>query len=107
MSPVRHGYQFDNMWSDDFFRESKGKTLKSIMTSHDGGNFSGFVLSDPKSEEITSQLPNEHITLTSHMLDPEILNNHESTRLVGFRTTKRCKSSKQVMSVQPIYFSVK
>lgn len=28
------------------------------------------------------------------------------TRIVGFRTTKSCENAKQIMSVQPIYYSV-
>ena len=28
------------------------------------------------------------------------------TRLIGFRTTKRCESSKFIMSLQPIYYSL-
>ena len=34
------------------------------------------------------------------------MNSYEHTRLVGLRTFKRCATSKQILQVQPIYYSV-
>lgn len=34
------------------------------------------------------------------------LADNRHTRLVGFRTTKRCEEAEKIMSVQPIYFSI-
>ena len=31
---------------------------------------------------------------------------HLNTRLIGFRTTKRCQTDKKIMSVQPIFYSI-
>ena len=36
----------------------------------------------------------------------EWLTANDHTRLIGFRTTKRCRSDKQIMSIQPIYYSI-
>ena len=30
----------------------------------------------------------------------------QNTQIVGFRTTKACEGAKQIMSVQPIYYSI-
>ena len=38
-------------------------------------------------------------------VDARIVNDYESTRLIGFRTTKKCKDDKLIKSIQPIYYS--
>ena len=35
----------------------------------------------------------------------DMVNGHTSTRLIGFRTTKRCQTSKRIMTVEPIFYS--
>ena len=34
-----------------------------------------------------------------------ILREYDSTRLIGFRTTKECRHAKTIKSIQPIYYS--
>jgi len=38
--------------------------------------------------------------------DSIFIDSNKHTRIVGFRTTKRCHNSKKIRSIQPIYYSV-
>ena len=56
----------------------------------------GFALTELDEAVITS-VPNEVSLIEGHS---------RHTRLVGFRSTKRCEESKTIMSLQPIYYSI-
>lgn len=56
----------------------------------------GYALTELDEAQITN-LPNE-VSL--------IEGQSRHTRLVGFRSTKRCEESKTIMSLQPIYYSI-
>lgn len=79
--------------------------LDSILFD-DEKHFAGFVFYDQVLLETKYMIASKHMHVEAVKLDDEILKNHENTRLIGFRTTKRCHTAKQTMSVQPIFFSV-
>ena len=82
------------------------QTIDSILFDADNF-FSGFIFYNKATDHLNERAPRDHLDLRVVRIDDVIRENIENTHLVGFRTTKRCSTAKQVMSVQPIYFSVK
>ena len=53
-----------------------------------------------------AELTSETNDMTFVKNDADLMQANDNTRLIGFRTTKRCHSSKQIKSIQPIYYSI-
>ena len=85
-----HGYSIDSVYSDL------------------NNSFAGFVLTEAKTGENVEEIALNFDNVAFHAVDnlKAIKDSHAHTRIVGFRTTKKCHSAKQIMSVQPIYYSV-
>jgi len=64
----------------------------------------GFKFENDMTKQAILDTPLNGAELTAEMNDFRGVLSH--TRVVGFRTTKSCESAKQILSVQPIYYSV-
>jgi len=102
---VYHGYKFDHMFSDDDVVEMRDLTIMAVLFDEEN-YFAGFKFKHIKTDKVyvDSHLSGGKLfpVFNAHAFTGN-MNVH--TRLMGFRTTKECKESKLILSVQPIYFS--
>ena len=71
-------------------------------------HFAGLELRNAKSGQIKtiSPLDTNDSSLKKIKNSEALIAGNSHTRLIGFRTSKRCHSSKSILSVQPIYYSI-
>lgn len=111
MKSVDHGNNFEGMYKPDLSVEMKDKHLEAMLFSNTG-HFSGYALRDKMTNKQSYHLPFEFKDRIDEMVfEPMsrdfLLNYDEShTRLLGFRSGKRCKESKAIRTIQPIFYSV-
>ena len=103
---VAHGYSFENTYRSDEITKTEGKVLHAVLFDHDY-NFAGLEFENPVSGNVTS----DNIENTKYLPykvhnDEEFLTANSHTRIVGFRSTKRCREDYTTMSLQPIYYSI-
>lgn len=85
----------------------KSRVISSFLFDQQG-HFAGLVILDSttgETEQIVSQSQPKG-KLSEVIVDKEILESARHTRVVGFRTSKRCAGSKNITGVQPIYYSI-
>lgn len=107
LEPQQHGHIFKNMYNVDDDQSMQDKVIVSVLFD-DQDLFSGFSLMSTTNGDLTilSPMAAGDGNMRNVDNDMELVKANKHTRLVGFRTTKRCSSAKQIMSVQPIYFSI-
>ena len=102
-----HGYEFEGMYSDDAVIDLENKLISTYYFTPDEGTFAGFELYDvvtQKKEQVVA--PHFEVgELSAYGVDEQILGAYESTRLIGFRSSLKCRTSQAILHVQPIYFS--
>lgn len=107
VEPVQHGYDFGRMYEPEDGFSLHGYGIDWVYSDL-YGSFAGFVLTEAKTGENIEKTGLNFENVAFHATDnlKAIRDSHAHTRIVGFRTTKNCHSAKQIMSVQPIYYSV-
>lgn len=106
VTSVRHGERFDNMYTRGAVASLMDRHVHSFL--FDGNyHFAGLTLRNMK-DGSTSQVSSPFYSGVLHefIVEEEVDERHETTRLIGFRTTKDCATSKLIKSVQPIYYSM-
>ena len=83
----------------------KRKALSALFFDQDD-HFAGLSLVDVDSGEKEYHVPINVESLTAQLVEDEIQLNYDTTRLIGFRTSKRCADDKQISRVMPIYYSI-
>ena len=105
-SSVAHGYSFENTYRDDIITKTEGHVLHSVLFDHDY-NFAGLQFKSLSSGLHThDNVQNYEYLPYSVENDPRLLEAESHTRIVGFRSTKRCREDYTTMSIQPIYYSI-
>lgn len=96
-SGVSHGYHFNDYYASDDKFELISSELESVLFDRDG-NWAGFRFMNRMTGEsrIDSPFGDNISTLEEKGV---LIADHQTTRLVGLRTTKRCQSDKKIMSV--------
>ena len=107
LMPQQHGHVFKHMYNPDDDMNLDGFVIASVLFD-ERGYFSGFNLMDTWTGDLMVLSPLQAGTgglnnIDNHM---DLIKGNPHTRLVGFRTTKRCESDNNIMSVQPIYYSI-
>lgn len=103
--PLYHGYNFTGMFDADKAMSLENRIVRQYL--FDGAidaNFVGFTTQKVGGVD-EYYAPNFAGVAHFVAIDEKIANNYESTRLIGFRTTKKCKDSNLIKSIQPIYYS--
>ena len=100
-----HGHEFKNMFKPSTKVDLTGKIVTEYLFDDDG-HFSGVVIEDVESGELSNFMPDNLQRIDVVHVPDYIRESYEHTRLIGFRTTKRCDTSRFVQQVQPIYFSI-
>ena len=100
-----HGQKVSKQQEEDKFFALHDSTLNSVFFDN-AGNFVGIDFLDLTYGYHKEQTaPIQHDTFFE--VNPDVYKDaNDHTRLVGFRTTKNCKDSMLIRSLQPIYFSV-
>lgn len=81
--------------------------MLSAVLFDENRHFAGFKFVNPKTKESFIDTPLASAQLTAEPMDSRMtMDLSEHTRIIGFRTTKECETAKQIMSIQPIYFSL-
>lgn len=102
---VTHGTKFGDMFEEIKPISLKNRVITAFHFSSDG-DFAGFSLKDTKNGLIMD-IQKEHLNnVVTFEVDEKLVAAHASTRLVGFRTSLRCRTSQVIQQVQPIYYSV-
>ena len=100
VTPVHHGVKFEPMHTPGIVIPMKSRLISGFIFD-EKDLFAGLTILDSTSgevEEIVS--PQQHTgTLTKIKVDQSILESAEHTRLIGFRTVKRCAESKHITGV--------
>ena len=83
-----------------------GKVINKYIFDHDF-HFVGFSLYDvkEKTDENWIGIGANLTTLEVSEVDQLFLESYDTTRLIGFRTSKECKQSDFISEIQPIYYS--
>jgi len=105
VQPTIHGYDFSNMYNRDQVISLKRKVMSALFFDQDA-HFAGFSLIDIDTREKEYHVPVNVEKLTAKIVDDEIEYNYDTTRLIGFRTGKRCEGEKHISQVEPIYYSI-
>jgi len=105
--PQRHGYDFQNMYYDDVRVDLVDRVIQAYHFD-EKMNFAGFSIKHVKTGQVELVLAYDvdKKVLYTYEVENEIKEKYSMTRLVGFRTTKKCRSSQNILQVQPIYFSL-
>ena len=96
------------MYKRDDYIELKDYAISAVLFD-DAGFFAGFKFIDQLTKEVLYDQPvrtNKKRLSEQDNHEELILGTEGHTRIVGFRTTKACESSKRIMSLQPIYYSL-
>ena len=91
--PQNHGYEFTNMFN---LGEAVDLTDKVVSEYgfDDDMNFIGFtILSTDNKQESFLAYPNAHIAAAGEV-DSRLVEAYDTTRVIGFRTTKQCRQAK-------------
>ena len=103
--PLYHGYNFTGMFKPDSAVSLENKIVRQyLFDGFDNANFVGVTTQEVGGED-GFYVPNFVGVAHYTAIDDRIARDYESTRLIGFRTTKDCKDSKLIKSIQPIYYS--
>ena len=102
--PVVHGHKFENMFNADREIDMTNQEISAYHFSKDG-DFAGLTIRDTHGEEIVYMTEELDFVETMYQLD-SFLNIWNTTRLVGFRTSLRCRTSQVIKQIQPIYYSI-
>ena len=95
------------MYRDDAVIDLENKIISTYYFTQGEGHFAGFEMYDVETGE-KEQVVAPHFDvneLSTYEVEDEILSAYESTRLVGFRTSLKCRTSQAILHVQPIYYS--
>ena len=108
---VDHGMRFDGMFRPDRKDSLTKKNIQGIIFDK-YQHFSGFAFRRDGKKHDDYILPVEYENRISELslepMSPQFLlkNSHEHTRLVGFRSGKRCSSSQTARTLMPVFYSV-
>mmetsp|Transcript_31059 Transcript_31059/g.41169 ORF Transcript_31059/g.41169 Transcript_31059/m.41169 type:complete len:186 (+) Transcript_31059:372-929(+) len=106
VTPEHHGFIFEGMWNNGDEVELKDFILASVVFDQND-HVAGLKYMQPSTKEILIDTPLRAAQLYEDRGDRRLLEDITGhTRLVGLRTTKECEGSKNIMSVQPIYYSI-
>jgi len=111
LDSVDHGYSFEGMFKPDHKVSMSGKSLQSMLFTEDG-HFAGFTLAREDQAFDLYIVPTEFQGKVSELvmvpMSPRFLTHYSPshTRLLGFRSAKRCQQDKQISSMMPIFYSV-
>ena len=104
--PQHHGHNFEGMFSGVNVIELKDYALEAVILTDGGrGVIAGFVYRDILTNDelldtLLSYDKDSYKVVYKFNLDPLKADGIEGhTRIVGFRTTKSCESSRQIMSI--------
>ena len=105
--PVVHGHKFENMFNAEREIEMTGRVISAYHFT-ESGDFAGLTLTDvvDKIGEETTYMTEELDSLETIVQDERFLIINDSTRLVGFRTSLRCRTSQVIKQIQPTYYSI-
>ena len=81
----------------------EGKSISTYFFDKNG-HFCGFALIDNISGAEEKFVPNDLWT-KAIKVDYKMLEGHQHTRLIGFRTGKRCHTDHLIKEIMPIYYS--
>ena len=93
--PTKHGYEFRNMYNRDEVISLRRRVISALFFDQDG-HFAGLSLIDIDTMEKEYHVPVNVEKLTAYLVDDEIEYNYDTTRLIGFRTGKRCRGEKHI-----------
>lgn len=102
---VHHGHDFDNMAVTDEYVKLENKVIDGFLFDT-GNHFAGFRTWNPQHDTENVHKAVDASKLRFSEVDKQIVDSIDHTRLIGFRTTKKCDEGKVISSVQPIYFSI-
>lgn len=108
ITPVTHGYDFAKTYNHDLEVNLESFIVKSYHFDA-SDHFVGFSIMNYFSDKVTNYiaLGVDQSTMKTYEVDNVLfLEHYERTRLIGFRTSKRCKQTNYINSVQPIYYSL-
>ena len=95
---MTHGYDFKDMYRQDEYIKMKHKALTGFY--HDkSSNIIGYQLYDIVTKHLTDYqfAPFEDYSdYTLMPIEAELIEAHETTRLVGFRSGKKCHESRVI-----------
>ena len=105
MQAHHHGSHFSGMYLERAVFELKDQVLHDVFFDSNH-NFAGFKFKNEATKEHThmTAMDDKYLSYV-HNNDAMFDGFHKHMRIVGFRSTKACASSAQIMSVQPIYFA--
>ena len=111
MDSEEHGFIFEGMYKPDRIVNMKGRTFVGMVFSPTG-EFAGYVTRDRITKEDEFIVPYEFKDRTKEMtfqsMNGDFVRNYDErhTRLLGFRSGKRCLESKTISTIQPIFYSI-
>lgn len=106
IKPEHHGHNFEGMWNDDDLVEMNKFIITAVLFD-ENDHFAGFSFIDPVTNEHVVDTPLKPSQLRAEGNSEKVVRSQvDLTRLIGFRTTKRCESDKFIESLQPIYYSL-
>ena len=105
--PVVHGYKFENMFNAEREIDMTGRVISAYHFTKQG-DFAGLTLTDVAYSlgDETTYMTEELDSLESIKADERYMTINDTTRLVGFRTSLRCRTSQVIKQIQPIYYSI-
>ena len=113
MKPVTHGYESAEMYNLDLKLDMNGRVIQAYHFDSDD-KFVGLTLTDETMLKERHYLARE-FDLEWMSSSKEEFNDaydinaaqvYDTTRLIGFRTSKSCKQADHISMVQPIYYSI-
>ncbi len=105
VKPQIHGYTAANR---DFYELDEISLRETTITEYlfdDKNHFAGVLAYSSETRESSEKSLIEN-TIESALDDEFFVNSYSTTRLVGFRTLKRCDTSLEILRIEPIYYSV-
>ena len=92
-SPTHHGHEFTNMFKRDDRVDLTGRVVTEYLFDEDG-HFAGVTIQEVATGLRANFMP-DNLDMVDVIHVPEyIKNSYDHTRLIGFRTTKRCNRSR-------------
>ena len=100
-----HGNDFGQMYTDEDAKTLTRMVINSVLFDKDD-NYAGMIFEQVENGRLVVQSPIDTSNLRKAKNSEVMKKANAHTRIIGFRTTKRCHSAKQILSVQPIYYSI-
>ena len=93
--PQHHGYKFENMFANDDIFDLTDQMVTAYLFD-DGNHFAGVTVEDVFDGSTQNFMPENLQRVSVVHVDEVFRKSYDHTRLIGFRTAKRCNSSRYI-----------